>query len=182
MEYHALADAGSARYTPNCDAGENVMAWWKKPGEQMRVYFDDRIYPRCPFAAVRSYLDKALEHFGSGVVGTVCDIVKHFRIHAILRKCAALDLWPYDQKKRNKFARSRNNAQFGEISRSCKRRSRRRAYRVLGTRTLDGLRTTTGTYPTILWFWWFCSIARRTTTGRVVPASNERLTGDELLP
>ena len=80
------------------------MAWWKKTGEQMGVYFDDRICPRCRFAAVRSYPDKALEHVGSGVVGTVCDIVEHFRIHAFLRKCAALDLLPYNQKKRNKFA------------------------------------------------------------------------------
>ena len=25
LEYHALADTGPARYTPNCEAGENVM-------------------------------------------------------------------------------------------------------------------------------------------------------------
>ena len=30
LEYHSLADTGSARYTPNCDADENVIAWWNK--------------------------------------------------------------------------------------------------------------------------------------------------------
>ena len=105
MEYHALADTGLAPYTPNCEADENVMVK-KKTGEQMGVYSDDRICPRCRFAAVRSYPDKALEHVGPGVVRTVCEIVEHFRIDAFLRKCATLDLLPYNQKKGDKCARS----------------------------------------------------------------------------
>ena len=48
LEYHALADTGSARHTPNCEADENVMAWWKKTGERMGVYFDDRNLPAMP--------------------------------------------------------------------------------------------------------------------------------------
>ena len=37
---------------------------------------------------------KALERVQSGVVGTVRDIVKHFRIHAFLRYCAKAELLP----------------------------------------------------------------------------------------
>ena len=88
LEYHSLADTGSARYAPNYYDNDDVRMWWKQIGEEMGVYFDGGDYPRCPFAAVRSYLDKALEHVDPGLVGTVFDIVKalpHSRIPPVLR-------------------------------------------------------------------------------------------------
>ena len=48
LEYHSLADTGSARYAPNYYDNDDVRMWWKQIGEEMGVYFDGGGLPGMP--------------------------------------------------------------------------------------------------------------------------------------